>query len=379
MKNTFSSLQFRTDGEIFLNQLMAEAESLGLPLSFWKSDHLCFRVETLEQYAFYREALANEGELLTEALVNGRPIATYLLKEPFKVRDQVVNLIELPAPKPGADYKLGFEHAEFVIQESFTTFAAGYPHLQFSRSGNKNLNPELCLKMPSGQIKFHHLSLDRVIEIEKAGLTDIIFDLDGTLIQSREAIYEVNRIVFSEALEREVSLEESKAKFHPEFPKLFAAFEVTCPQKQKKAISAWGEVSERFSFPLFEGIKDLLENLSTRPFRLHLWTARDERSARAILASHDLDQIFTTMSFANEVHSKPHCISLKFDWKSAIPHTTLVIGDSPSDVIGAKNIGAIRVGALWDKNAKEISLISAGAELLFHELDEFKTWLDSKV
>ncbi|MNL31254.1 Pyrophosphatase PpaX [compost metagenome] len=218
-----------------------------------------------------------------------------------------------------------------------------------------------------------------MIEIEKANLTDIIFDLDGTLIQSRETIYQINRIVFGEALGREISLEESKAKFHPEFSKLFEAFEVTCPEKQKRALSYWGEVSERFSYPLFEGVTELLQNLGQLPFRLHLWTARDERSARTILAGHGLDHLFTTLSFANEVDSKPHSKSLRFDWKSAPPHTTLVIGDSPADVIGARNIGAIRVGAVWDQNAKEVSLISAGADMVFHEVSEFMTWLDTKV
>lgn len=378
MQNTFKTQQFRSEGENFLNLLMTEAESLGLPISSYQADHLCFRVETLEQYAFYKEAFSHEGELLTEALVNGRPIATYHLKEPFKVRNQVVNFIELPAPKPGTNYTFGFEHAEFVIQESFTAFAEQYPSLNFTRSGHKNLNPELCLKLPSGQIKFHHIPLDRVIEIEKAALTDIIFDLDGTLIQSRESIYQINRIVFSEATGREISLEESKAKFHPEFSKLFEAFEVTCPEKKKRALSQWGEVSERFFYPLFDGVAELLKNLSQLPFRLHLWTARDERSARSILAGHGLEHLFTTLSFANEVDSKPHSKSLCFDWQSAKPHTTLVIGDSPSDIIGAKNIGAIRIGALWDKNASERSLAAAGAEILFHELQEFENWLNLK-
>jgi HAD superfamily hydrolase (TIGR01549 family) len=379
MENTFSSQQFKAQGEDFLKQLLIEAESLGLHLSAYKADHLCFRVETLDQYAFYKTAIENEGTLLTEAFVNRRPIATYLLKEPFKVQNQTVNLIELPSPKPGTNYKLGFEHAEFVIQESFTTFEAQYPALKFSRSGNKNLNPELCLKLPSGQIKFHHLSLDRVIEIEESALTDIIFDLDGTLIQSREAIYEINRIVFSEACNREITLDESKTNFHPEFSKLFEAFEVTCPQKQKKAINMWGEVSENFTFPLFEGVVDLIKNLRNSPFRLHLWTARDEKSAKSILASHGLGNTFTTMSFANEVHSKPHTNSLNFNWQSAAPHSTLVIGDSPTDIIGAKNISAIRIAALWDKNAQEISLICAGAEMVFHEPHEFATWISSKV
>lgn len=378
MEHTFNIVQFRTDGENFLNQLMAEAESVGLPISCFQSDHLCFRVETLEQYSIYKRNLEKEGHLLTEAMVNGRPIATYQLKGPFKIRNQTVNLVELPAPKPGTEYKLGFEHAEFVISDSFDAFASRFPALSFVKSGAKNLNPELCVKLPSGQIKFHHLSLARVIEIEDAPLTDIIFDLDGTLIESREAIYEINRIVFSQALQREVTLEESKAKFHSEFSQLFTAFELSCPQLQNQAISTWSETSENFKYPLFKGIAALLENLSQGPFKLHLWTARDENSARTILKNHDLEDIFATLSFSNPLNSKPSPENLRFDWETAKSHSTLVIGDSSSDIMGAKNIGAIRVGALWDKNAQEMNLISAGAEMIFHEVRDFADWLNAK-
>lgn len=375
MNNTFDIKQFKIDGERFLKSLLEELAILGLPTSNIKSDHLCFRVETEKQYEEYKSFLTHEAMLLTESEVNGRPISTFSLKEPFKVGNQIVYLVELPSPKKGTKYPLGFEHAEFVIKEIFGSFSRQFPHLEFTLSGNKNFNPELCLKTKSGQVKFHHISLDRLIEIEKANLQDIIFDFDGTLIQSRETIYEINRIVFSEALEREVTIEESKQNFHPEFSRLFDAFGVSCPNKKTRAISIWGEISERFTYQLFDGVKELLFRLRQQGYNLHLWTARDERSARRILSNHELTSYFETMSFATSVDSKPHGNSLNFDWKSAKKDSFIVIGDSPSDVFGSKNIGAIAVAALWDPHVQEHSLIHSGAELFFHGIHELDSWL----
>jgi uncharacterized protein len=379
MKNIFEIEQFKVDGELFLSNLLAEMEILGISVPTLKADHLCFRVETAEQYESHKEFLSGEGILLTEALVNGRAISTYRMKEPFRVGNQVVEFLELPSPKVGTEYTKGFEHAEFVIKESFDKFAAKLPQLRFTKSGSKNINPELCLKTKAGQVKFHYLSLDRVIEIEKAQIKDVIFDFDGTLIKSRENIYEINRVVFSEALGREISLTESKEKFHPEFAKLFDAFGVDCPDKKKRAISIWGEVSERFSYHLFDGVAEFLNRLSRSNCRMHLWTARDERSARTILKTHGIDSLFSTMSFATDVESKPHGNSLKFDWRSMDKNTTVVIGDSPSDIIGSKNIGAVAAAALWDPHAHEHALISSGAELFFHGLHELEDWLWDKV
>jgi len=370
---------FKTAGETFFRGLVSELKTLGIHPEGLVSDHLCFRIGTLEEYGFYRHHLSQHGVLLTEFPVNGRPISTFLMAEPLHTETHSIRLIELPAPKPGTSYDSGFEHAEFIIDESFDQFAKKYPHLNLIEAGNTNINPELCLKLENKQAKFHHLSLERVIEIEKAAIKDIIFDFDGTLIRSRENIYEINRIVFSEALEREVSLQEAIDKFHPEFAKLFEAFEITCPQKRDHAISRWGAVSTQFPYNLFAGVAELLQKLKSLGFRLHLWTARDENSARKILNDHQIAPLFSTLSFATNIDSKPHANSLRFDWQSTQKNQIVVIGDSPADILGAKNINALRAGVLWDSYTKKDPLIAAGAELLFHEVSELESWLLNKV
>lgn len=377
MKSTdFHFESFKTTGQEFLRQLIRELIEHGLPAQSFESDHLCFRVGSSEVYEFYKEALSHHGELLTESQVNGRAISTFRLHSPFKTDTHKVPLVELPAPKAGSPYSTGFEHAEFVIRECFDTFRSKFPHLRFSSGGNKTLNPELCLKLTNGrQAKFHHLPLDRVIELEEAEIRDIIFDFDGTLVNSREHIHEINRIVFSTALGREVLLEESVEKFHSEFSKLFEAFGLTCPIKRSETISSWGVVSEKFSYRLFEGALEALQVLRDHGFRLHLWTARDEYSARKILREHDLEGFFETLSFANEADSKPHVNSLRFDWKGTGKNQVLVIGDSPADILGAKNIAAIRGAALWDPYVKKGSLTEAGAELFFHAIADFSRWM----
>lgn len=379
MQNKINIEKIRTHGEAFFKNLLLELEDLELPVSTLKADHLCFRVETMDEYTEYKNALLAAGTLLTEAPVNGRPIPTFLLNKPFRIGSHSIPLLELPAPKSGAHYSTGFEHAEFVIKESFDLFAARFLSLNFSKSGNKNINPELCLKTRWGQAKFHHLSLERVIEIEKAKIKNIIFDLDGTLIKSRENIYEINRIVFSQALDRNISLEEIKEKYYSEFSKLFDAFGIECLVMKKRAVSAWGEVSERFSYDLFDGVADFIKKVSDSQYDLHIWTARVEKSARSILAHHGIESIFKTMSFATEVDSKPHGKSLKFDWESMDKNSAIVIGDSPSDIFGSKNIGAVGAAALWDPHAHENALIASGAELFFHSVHELENWIMAKL
>lgn len=367
--------EFKRKGENFVKELVEDLEKRGLPARGWPSDHLCYRVATKDEYACLKEELSKHGELLTEAMVNGRPISTFRLAHPFQFDDKTVPLLELPAPKDGVVYPSGFEHAEFVIDKSFSQFAQQFPNAGFEPVVDKVINSELCLRFDGKQAKFHHLSLERVIEIEESKITDIIFDFDGTLIQSREHIYKINRIVFSEVLGREVSLEESHRNFHPEFSKLFQSFGLICPVKQRQAISRWGIVSGEFSYRLFDGILELLDSLHYLGFRLHLWTARDEYSARKIMQVHGLEKFFVSFSFATEEDSKPHPKSLKFDWVSAGKNKVIMIGDTSSDIKGAQNIGAIRGVALWDQNVKKDCLMEAGGELFFNQVSDFGNYM----
>ena len=371
----FDYKHFKEAGELFLRQLCRELAEVEIFAEKMEADHLCFRVSNQEEYDFYKRELELHGQLLTEALVNGRAICTFLLYDAFKTECHTVKLIELPAPKKGTTYNLGFEHAEFVLHECFSEFAFKFPKLSFRESGNPVVNPELCLTLGEKQGKFHYLSLDRVIEIENAEIKHIIFDLDGTLIRSRETIYEINRIVFSEILEREVTIQESIEKFHPEFSKLFDAFSLSCTSRRNLAVSRWGSVSERFTYALFDGVSELLNDLSRAGFHLHLWTAREEHSARNILTAHGLEHFFSSLNFATHIDSKPKASSLRMDWEAIDKNQIIVVGDSPSDIKGAKNIRAIGAAALWDSHAQKSLLVDAGAELFFHQLSDFRDWL----
>ncbi|MFZ3229428.1 MAG: VOC family protein [Pseudobdellovibrio sp.] len=365
-------------GEQFLKNLIIELNHLKLNTSQMIIDHLCFRVETLEQYHSYKKLFLLQSTLLTETVFNGRLISTFKLNKGLKVGDKVIDCVELPAPKSGVHYSLGFEHAEFIIKETFETFIKRYPNFNFNISGNLMTNPELTFKAKAGQAKFHYTTLERVIEIEQSKISDIIFDFDGTLLQSRETITKINSLVFSDLLQRPVSLEEANQKYFANFSKLLNAYEVTCAHQQKLALSNWSKTSNSFSYEFFAEAKELLHNLSKLNIKIHLWTARDEASTLKILKAHDLEFIFDTLSFSNNLNSKPNPQNLLFEWTLATTNSVLYIGDSLIDMMAAKNIRAISAAAFWDESVNKAELIASGAELFFESISDFSTWLKNK-
>lgn len=375
--DAFDFADFIRNGEAFLTELVNELEAQGIPARRLTIDHLCFRVATAGEYAAYRSSLLNQGTLLSEAQINGRSICTFRLDKAFVAGQHRVELLELPAPKEGTPYRTGFEHAELVIAESFADFRARYPHLALREGGPQVLNPELSLKLGGLHAKFHHFPLDRIIEMEEAQITDVVWDLDGTLIRSREAIYEINRQVFSQVLGREITPTEVIEKFHADFPQLFRAFGVENTEQKAQAMAHWSELAGKFTYEIFPGVAEVLVQLRQKGLRQHLWTARDADSAQKILAAHELTHFFSTLNFASATTSKPQPESLEFDWMS-LAGRLLVMGDSVSDMRGARAIRALPAAALWDTHASVGDLQAAGAALYFRRPGELVTWLASR-
>ena len=161
-------LNWKTDCALFLDQLFAELKTKNIDVEAFELDHVCLRVETVDEYNRAKNYFASIGLLLSDAMVNGRPISTFKLLEPLTYNDRSIFLIEIPSPKASKPYSTGFEHAEFVIDKNFKDFSSQYPGIAFDFSGaRKSLNAELSLPLtPQLAVKFHQQSLERVIEIE---------------------------------------------------------------------------------------------------------------------------------------------------------------------------------------------------------------------
>lgn len=162
-------LNINDSAQIFLDRTFSEMRELGLVLApHWDIDHLCYRVESQSQYLEFKDFFSTQGRLLIESQVNGRLISTFELFAPICFEGYQINLIELPAPRPGKAFNLGFEHFEVVCDLPFSEVIAQSPDLSWDTSGLKKVfNPELEVKLPSGSVKFHHLSLLSVINLEK--------------------------------------------------------------------------------------------------------------------------------------------------------------------------------------------------------------------
>lgn len=163
------STQFQSSAGKFLELLFLDLSRVGIKLPVhWDIDHLCYRAATEESYQKLKDSFSQFGFLLIESEVNGRMIATYKLNDPIYYLDWRIDLVELPAPKKGKMTAEGFEHIEIVCDIPFAELQEIYSHLEMDTKGlGKDYNQELEICLGERNIKFHHSSLESVINLEK--------------------------------------------------------------------------------------------------------------------------------------------------------------------------------------------------------------------
>lgn len=150
----------------FLKNIFKELQDLNINISKFECDHICYRVETYSKYLELKEKLHQVGTLVGEESINSRPISVFKLNRPLEFKGVKIPCIELPAPKKYSPYKERWEHVEFVLTTSFETFMKQYPKLVFEKNNmNKSINPDISIKLPSGVVKFHPISIEDKIKI----------------------------------------------------------------------------------------------------------------------------------------------------------------------------------------------------------------------
>lgn len=161
-------IQILWEHNTFIDEIFKNLENDKIDVSKFELDHICFRVWTLEEYFSYKNKLENISDLLTETTIWGRNISTFKLNNPIIYKNRNIYLIELPSPKKWSNYKSWYEHAEFVIDKSFEEFMQEYKNIKFNEKAiNKEINPDIKIDYNWCSVKFHHNTLEYVIQFEQ--------------------------------------------------------------------------------------------------------------------------------------------------------------------------------------------------------------------
>lgn len=200
----------------------------------------------------------------------------------------------------------------------------------------------------------------------------IVFDCDGTLVDSQHLIFaaigqafggldqpvpgldDVRRIVGLSLVEAMgVLIPQGDSELHLELAEAYkSAF---------RDLRAAGKVQA----PLFPLVAETLEFLCGAGFLLGIATGKSRVGLAFTLEEHALAHYFTTLQTADDAPGKPHpgMLEQAMNEVGALPRNTVLVGDTVFDIEMAKNAGVAGVGVDWGYHPPE-ELKQAGANAI---------------
>ncbi|MBE2894145.1 VOC family protein [Spirabiliibacterium falconis] len=98
----------------FERNILELASLIGINLSDYHIDHIALRVNDNTQGTQWLSVLAEHGNIISDNIINGRPIYLVELHFPLHLFSQSIRIVELPMPKKMYPFE-GWEHIEVVV------------------------------------------------------------------------------------------------------------------------------------------------------------------------------------------------------------------------------------------------------------------------
>jgi phosphoglycolate phosphatase-like HAD superfamily hydrolase len=208
-------------------------------------------------------------------------------------------------------------------------------------------------------------------------LHGVIFDLDGTVGDTLPVCFVAFREVFHSYLNRIYNDKEIRAMFGPTEEGMI---QQAVPGRFEEAFAAYLAAYERAhtSCPEpFPGIRQVLEALERRGVRRAIVTGKGPRSAAISLRVMGLADSFERVEAGSpDGNIKPKNMRRVIEAWGFDPAAVACVGDAPSDVRAAREIGAIPLAAAWAGTADYEVLRALGPQETFRRVEEFLEWLD---
>jgi phosphoglycolate phosphatase len=210
----------------------------------------------------------------------------------------------------------------------------------------------------------------------------IIFDMDGTLIDSQGVIISAMKLAYSavgvecpddEAIRRIIglSLPEVFATLSPNTP---SEMQVGLVEQYKEAfVTLRAAGGAEAHSPLFPGAKGALINAANDEWLLSIATGKARRGLDHAVKTHQLEGVFSFTQTADDAPSKPHpaMVERSIAMHGVSPERAVMVGDTSFDMQMARGAGAKAIGVAWGYHPVQ-ELRQAGAHIVINSFSELK-------
>ena len=206
----------------------------------------------------------------------------------------------------------------------------------------------------------------------------VIFDMDGTLTQTNQLIYDAFNYIALKYEGRTHTNAEITAMFGP--PEEGALLSIVNPDQLDQVMKEYlgfYRLHHHELAQLYPGILDVLAYLKERGIHRALFTGKGIHTTTITMEMFGLTPYFEFIVTGNDVvNHKPSSegilrILKQFDLQ---PDQALMVGDSVGDVKASHEAGVKVAAVLWDSYGRD-KVLQMRTDHVFHNVIEFSEWL----
>lgn len=181
-------------------------------------------------------------------------------------------------------------------------------------------------------------------------ITTLLFDLDGTLIDTNELIIQSFLHTFEKYFPGEYSREDVLPFMGPTLWETFSQIDKDNVEKLVEEYRTFNLANHDDYVEEFAGVKDTLKILQEKGYKLGVVTTKKWDTAMKGLKLTGLEEFFdviVALDHVTKAKPDPEPILLALTKLHSKPEEALMIGDNSHDILGGKNAGTKTAGVAW--------------------------------
>jgi pyrophosphatase PpaX len=208
-----------------------------------------------------------------------------------------------------------------------------------------------------------------------------IFDIDGTLASTNELIFATFRHITKKYLNSDISDEEIIKLFGPPEDDILKIFMQENFEEAQKDYYEFYQNNHAEMADIYPGLKKVLDTIKNAGIPLSIYTGKGRKSSIITLTEIGVIDYFDLIITGDDVAKpKPSRLGIdpfieKFNLER---DRVLMIGDSPADIIAAKEANVKMASVVWDAYAKD-EVIKMNNSYLFHSVDELHKFISERI
>lgn len=187
-------------------------------------------------------------------------------------------------------------------------------------------------------------------------ITTLLFDFDGTLLDTNELIIQTFQTVLNAHYPGRYEREDILPFLGPTLKETFDSID---PAKSEELIAeyrTWNLANHDAFASEFDGVSETLRQLKNTGFKMAIVSTKRNNMVMKGLRLMSAGNLFDTVIGLDDVqHAKPHPepLLLAMERLNSTPEETLMIGDNVHDILGGKNAGVRTAGVAWSAKGEK--------------------------